>query len=49
MYLRDRYPTVSVPERRTIEAAARELSDLAWQPDDLHLPRPAKSPIPSLI
>lgn len=47
-HLRERHPKVPAAKRNDVAAVANTLSDLAWQPTDVCVARPAQIPIPGL-
>jgi Orsellinic acid/F9775 biosynthesis cluster protein D len=47
-HLREHHPSVPVSVRREVVAAVGGLADLAWQPDDVLVPKPATTPIEGL-
>jgi len=47
-HVRERHPSVSVSVRGEIVAAVKSLADLAWEPEDVLMPKPIERPIEGL-
>jgi len=47
-HLKERHPKVSVAKRKDVAATAHALPDLAWDPEDVRIPKPARGPIVGL-